>query len=88
MHAEGWYVDPFGQHDARWFSDGHPTDLVRDGKVESRDAPPNVIVDGPLEPIVSTARSGPDDLKRVDDRRSTPDPDAAWEVFDQSAGAD
>ena len=29
MNAEGWYVDPYGLHGARWFSDGTPTALVR-----------------------------------------------------------
>jgi hypothetical protein len=38
--VEGWYVDPFGVHAARWFSDGTPTALVRDqGGIESRDDP-------------------------------------------------
>ena len=40
MRAEGWYHDPYGIHDDRWISDGHPTNLVRDKGVESRDAPP------------------------------------------------
>jgi hypothetical protein len=40
-HAEGWYTDPFGRHDARWMSDGSPTKLVRDGEEESYDDPPD-----------------------------------------------
>ena len=32
---EGWYTDPWGDHDARWISDGVPTKLVRDGSFES-----------------------------------------------------
>lgn len=40
---EGWYSDPFGLHEARWLSDGHPTKLVRDHGVESYDRVP----DGP-----------------------------------------
>ena len=40
-HEEGWHADPFGRHEARWMSDGTPTTLVRDGDVESRDAPPD-----------------------------------------------
>ena len=28
MNAEGWYVDPFGAHEARWFSNGSPTLLA------------------------------------------------------------
>ena len=27
MNAEGWYCDPDGLHDHRWFSDGHPRSL-------------------------------------------------------------
>ena len=38
--AEGWYTDPYGRHEARWMSDGTPTELVRDRGVESYDAPP------------------------------------------------
>jgi len=37
---QGWFADPFQRHDARWFSDGRPTALVRDGAVESSDPPP------------------------------------------------
>jgi hypothetical protein len=40
-HEEGWHADPFGRHEARWMSDGTPTALVRDGDVESCDAPPD-----------------------------------------------
>jgi hypothetical protein len=38
---EGWYTDPWGHHDARWISDGVPSKLVRDGKTESFDDPPD-----------------------------------------------
>jgi hypothetical protein len=34
---EGWYADPTARHEQRWFSAGAPTQLVRDGKVESTD---------------------------------------------------
>ena len=40
-HEEGWYTDPYGRHEARWFSDGTPTKLVRDRGVESYDKPPD-----------------------------------------------
>jgi hypothetical protein len=39
---QGWGADPFGTHEARWFSDGSPTGRVRDGDVESYDEPPGV----------------------------------------------
>ena len=40
-HQEGWCPDPFGRHEVRWISNGSPTNLVRDGGVESHDDPPD-----------------------------------------------
>jgi len=37
---QGWFRDPSGAHQDRWFSDGVATHLVRDGDVESFDDPP------------------------------------------------
>jgi hypothetical protein len=37
---QGWHADPFRLHEARYFSAGTPTKLVRDGGVESYDEPP------------------------------------------------
>lgn len=51
MLAEGWYRDPFGKHDDRWFSAGRPTKLVRDGGVESHDPPPEPEWSGPLDDV-------------------------------------
>jgi hypothetical protein len=65
---QGWYIDPFGVHEQRWFSQGRPTDLVRNGKAETKDPPP----DGPVpQPLVrATAAPGlgrpSDDLRRAD----------------------
>ena len=79
---EGWYTDPYARHEARWMSQGTPTSLVRDGKVEGHDPPP----DGSFK--VSPVRLGlggsPSDLRRADDAkresaRRTP-VDAAWEA--------
>ena len=39
-HAQGWYADPDRAHELRWYSAGQPTDLVKDGAIESRDPPP------------------------------------------------
>jgi hypothetical protein len=50
VKAQGWYRDPFSRHNARWFSDGKPTALVRDEGVESTDPPPITGYSGPLEP--------------------------------------
>jgi len=41
MNEEGWHLDPFGHHQARWISAGTPTALVRDGGVEAQDSPPD-----------------------------------------------
>ena len=38
--AQNWCIDPYGVHEARWFSQGNPTALVRDGGVEAQDPPP------------------------------------------------
>ena len=39
-NAQNWCPDPFGVHEARWFSNGIPTALVRDDGHESQDPPP------------------------------------------------
>ena len=50
MTEEGWYIDPYGRHEARWISEGTPTALVRDGGVESQDPPPDQPVTVEMEP--------------------------------------
>jgi hypothetical protein len=37
LQREGWFEDPSSRHELRWFSQGRPTDLVRDGKQDWRD---------------------------------------------------
>ena len=88
MHAEGWYVDPFGVHGERWFSDGRPTQLVRDGEVESHDPPPEASYTGQLERVETTAPR-PDDLRRADERETEVDvvSEALW-VFGETSGTD
>ena len=49
FEVEGWYKDPYGRHEDRWFSDGTATSLVRDGGVTSHDDPPAHPYAGPLE---------------------------------------
>ena len=49
---QGWYLDPYGRHELRWFSVGQPTALVRDGGVDGHDPvagapPPTVPVPAP-----------------------------------------
>lgn len=67
--AQGWYLDPYGLHQDRYFSQGQPTKLVRDGELERFDLPPA----GPLPEgeLVSAERPGRgagdgSDLLRVD----------------------
>jgi hypothetical protein len=40
MKAQGWYHDPYGVHEERYYSDGEATKLVCDGGVECYDPPP------------------------------------------------
>jgi hypothetical protein len=62
---EGWYTDPFGQHEARWMSAGTPTKLVRDRGVESYDDPPDVEPTQVPKRIVSEPPPGTD-IRRAD----------------------
>ncbi len=68
--AEGWYVDPYGEHEARWFSDGHPTSLIQDGHIEGRDDPPDRPVDGLLKRVESAQDPTANDQRRADDAGS------------------
>jgi hypothetical protein len=91
MDEEGWYVDPYGRHEARWISDGTPTGLVRDGTAESQDPPPSAPVDGELRRVAENSPSDGSDLKRADDAESNDyDPstlsDRASEAIDGIAG--
>jgi hypothetical protein len=45
---QGWFEDPFRLHDARYFSAGRPTKLVRDGDIESYDEPPDGDIPAPV----------------------------------------
>ncbi|HEX9032833.1 MAG TPA: hypothetical protein VF834_13410 [Streptosporangiaceae bacterium] len=65
MQAQGWYVDPYGAHEQRWFSDGAPTSLVLDGAVTSRDAPPDAPPPLPLVSVEPVDSGG--DLIRADE---------------------
>jgi hypothetical protein len=91
MNEEGWYIDPFGRHEARWMSEGTPTSLVRDGTAESQDPPPPTVIDGELEPVPEAAPPSGGDLRRVDEAQSQVfDPgamrDAAEEAIDSATG--
>jgi hypothetical protein len=83
LEAEGWFVDPFGLHEARWFSNGTPTALVRDGRKEGHEAPPTKKYVGPLSRISSP--DDPHDLRRADDAESAaPDGFVAFETFGET----
>ncbi len=86
MNAEGWYLDPYGLHEARWFSDGAPTSLVRDAGTESQDPPPDAPVPVTLEPVPETVTDDTD-LLRADTTEDDVD-DAVWDVFSESSGGD
>jgi len=89
VKAQGWYRDPYCVHEDRYFSDGQPTKLVRDGGVECYDPPPP----GPAKmQLVEVRESQPrdgDDLRRADDRSVGPaayDGKAAfWAALDSVA---
>ena len=49
LAAQGWYPDPYGRHQTRWFSAGSPTALVRDDRVESWIPPPDRVLTDQLE---------------------------------------
>ena len=67
MKEEGWYKDPYEAHECRWFSDGAPTALVRDGATESHDEPPAQEPRRPLVPADDGSGGDPNDLRRADD---------------------
>jgi hypothetical protein len=82
---EGWYTDPYGRHQARWMSEGVPSALVRDGKVEGQDP----VEQEPFQvsPVRSgsgaTATSNASDLRRADD----PDRNSEFDSRDPVSGA-
>jgi hypothetical protein len=82
MEAEGWYRDPYGRHEARWFSDGTPTALVSDRGVEAHDAPPDTPITGAPVPLAEDddEDDGADLLRSdaADPADRIFDPNAAW----------
>jgi hypothetical protein len=87
LKAEGWYEDPFGSHGARWFSDGTPTNLVRDHGQVSRDELPDTPYEGTPTPLVASGDDSADDLRRADDDKTPYSPaqgvGAVYDFFDQ-----
>jgi hypothetical protein len=93
MEEEGWYVDPYKIHEARWISSGMPTALVRDGDVEAQDPPPSTTYAGQLEELEESVPKGGDDLLRADSAESKSfnpgeTEKAGWDAFGSSSGGD
>ena len=91
--AQGWFRDPSGRHQDRYYSDGTPTKLVRDGSVESYDEPIGTTGTRELVPAAVTEPScrGAEDLRRADDARRGCPADASRRALDAMArcrGAD
>ena len=72
--AEGWYRDPYGIHQDRWFSAGTPTLLVRDQGVEGQDDPPDFPPPGPPVEIPEIDNFPADDLRRADEAEANGEP--------------
>jgi len=75
VRAQGWYRDPYGMHEDRYFSAGTPTKLVRDDGQESYDSPPDrPLLGGDLIPAPSGAggTSPGEDLRRADESSVDP----------------
>jgi hypothetical protein len=64
--AQGWYRDPYGVHEDRYFSAGHPTKLVRDGDVEAYDPPPSGPPEKELVEASGNQAADGSDLLRAD----------------------
>jgi len=84
MREEGWYTDPYGLHDRRWFSDGSPTKLVIDGGVTSNDPPPDRPFVRPPEPAPEAEGTTVDDSHEED--HEDPGVTGAWEGFVETGG--
>jgi hypothetical protein len=67
---EGWYTDPYGRHDARLFSAGKPTKLVRDGTIDAYDEPPaEPPASAPMPLMPQNPFDHGEDLRRADEAR-------------------
>jgi hypothetical protein len=89
---EGWEPDPFGHHEARYFVDGQPTKLVRDGSVEGFDDlpprstwPPHLQGEGATRPAPPTVE--PTTQAPVDEG-SPPGPAVTGAVVPSGPGPD
>jgi hypothetical protein len=86
--AEGWYRDPYGIHQDRWFSAGTPTSLVRDRGMEGHDDPPGYPAPGPPVEIPDINRFPGDDMRRADQAEASGENDDGQTEFDQAFQAE
>jgi hypothetical protein len=86
--AEGWYRDPYGIHQDRWFSAGTPTSLVRDRGIEGHDDPPVSPPPGPPIEIPDIDRFPEDDFRRADQAEAGTGHDDRPTAFDQAFNAE
>ena len=84
MREEGWYTDPYGLHERRWFSDGSPTKLVSDDGTTSNDPPPNTPFVRPPEPVPESEGPTVDDSH--EEGHEDPGVKGAWETFVETGG--
>ena len=78
---DGWFLDPFLRHHDRFFAQGRPTELVRDGLHESFDPPPELLLSVPLVPVPVGGRRGSEAIRQGGDG-------AGQSAFDPRAAAD
>ena len=83
---EGWYRDPFKIHEARWFSDGTPTSLVRDAGVESRHEPPSTTYAGELELVPDSLANTADVPIHPEDADQDATGERIAEIFEATGG--
>jgi hypothetical protein len=75
MKAQGWYRDPYLLHEDRWFSDGQPTQLVRDAGAELRDPPPPGPPQAELVEVPHSGARDDDELPGAGDHSAAADDD-------------
>lgn len=84
----GWFDDPTGRHQQRWFSAGSPTELVHDNGIDGHD-PLDAIDTEHLRqrrPIASTVHEMPDPAPEPDPYSSPHGPVAWWDTAVPRAG--
>jgi Protein of unknown function (DUF3592) len=74
--AQGWYLDPYGVHEQRWISQGRQSNLVRDGRIEAKDPPPDGPPNRPFIKVTADPRSmSIRDMIRADGDKEAVSPD-------------